>query len=51
MRTGQVYVNCWAGPSAQTPFGGFKMSGIGRELGKEGLDGYLEDKCVMIMRN
>ncbi|MEM9108087.1 MAG: aldehyde dehydrogenase family protein, partial [Pseudomonadota bacterium] len=30
----------------QAPFGGWKMSGIGRELGPEGLDAYLEAKLV-----
>ena len=30
----------------QAPFGGWKMSGIGRELGPEGLDAYLEQKLV-----
>ena len=30
----------------QAPFGGWKMSGIGRELGPEGLDAYLEPKLV-----
>jgi len=30
-----------------TPFGGFKDSGIGRELGEEGLNNYLETKTVI----
>ena len=48
MKTGQVFVNCWASWEASTPFGGFKQSGIGRELGEKSLEGYLEDKCVII---
>ena len=32
----------------QTPFGGFKQSGIGRELGLEGLIGYTELKTVFV---
>ncbi|MEX0345198.1 MAG: aldehyde dehydrogenase [Rhizobiaceae bacterium] len=32
----------------QAPFGGWKMSGIGRELGPEGLDAYLEPKLLKI---
>ena len=30
----------------QAPFGGWKMSGFGRELGPEGLDAYLESKLL-----
>jgi len=32
----------------QTPFGGFKQSGQGRELGEEGLHHYLENKTITI---
>lgn len=35
----------------QAPFGGWKMSGIGRELGPEGLDAYLEQKLLKIRVN
>jgi len=31
------------------PFGGFKQSGIGRDMGKASLDAYLETKSVMMM--
>ena len=34
--------------SPQTPFGGFKQSGQGRELGPEGVKEYLECKTVTI---
>ena len=50
LRTGQVFVNCWMASSYNTPFGGFKNSGIGRELGAHGLKGFLESKTVIIKR-
>jgi len=48
LRTGSVYVNCWGSLQASTPFGGFKQSGIGRELGEKSLDSYLESRCIII---
>lgn len=50
IRTGTVYVNCYDVFDANTPFGGFKDSGIGRENGQHGLHGYLENKTVIIKR-
>ena len=47
LRTGQVYVNSYGG-QITAPFGGFKNSGIGRELGHLGVDMYLEDKTVIM---
>jgi aldehyde dehydrogenase (NAD+) len=47
LRAGQVYVNTYGAPQPTVPFGGFKNSGIGRELGHQGLDNYLEDKTVV----
>jgi acyl-CoA reductase-like NAD-dependent aldehyde dehydrogenase len=46
LRAGTVYVNCWGAVEATAPFGGYKASGIGREHGREGLEGYLETKTV-----
>lgn len=37
MQSGVVYVNSWISHGPATPFGGWKSSGIGRELGLEGL--------------
>jgi aldehyde dehydrogenase (NAD+) len=41
-----VWVNCYDVFDAAAPFGGFKMSGIGRELGEAGLANYTELKTV-----
>ncbi|MEU0571602.1 aldehyde dehydrogenase [Nonomuraea sp. NPDC005983] len=45
VRTGTYGVNCLM-LEANVPFGGYKASGIGRELGPEGLNGYLEYKTI-----
>ena len=50
LRAGQVFVNCWMATNTNTPFGGFKNSGIGRELGENCLKNYLETKTVIIKR-
>jgi aldehyde dehydrogenase (NAD+) len=50
IRAGTVYVNCYDVFDANTPFGGFKDSGVGRELGEYGLRNYLETKTVIIKR-
>lgn len=50
IRAGTVYVNCYDVFDANTPFGGFKDSGIGRELGEYGLKNYLETKTVIMKR-
>ncbi|XP_038214372.1 aldehyde dehydrogenase X, mitochondrial-like [Zerene cesonia] len=46
MRTGSVWVNTYDHVTSQTPFGGFKDSGLGRELGEDGISQYLETKTV-----
>ncbi|NUW45362.1 aldehyde dehydrogenase [Nonomuraea rhodomycinica] len=46
VRTGTYGVNCFT-LEANAPFGGYKASGVGRELGPEGLAGYLEHKSIM----
>ena len=48
VRAGTVWVNCYDVFDAAAPFGGFKRSGIGRELGAKGMDNYLEEKTVTI---
>lgn len=37
LKAGTVYVNCYNHVQANTPFGGYKDSGIGKDLGDEGL--------------
>lgn len=46
VNSGTVWINRYGGLSPRVPFGGFKQSGIGRELGTAGLDAYLETKAV-----
>jgi len=46
LRAGTVWVNCYDVFDAAAPFGGFKMSGIGRELGQYALQLYTEVKTV-----
>jgi acyl-CoA reductase-like NAD-dependent aldehyde dehydrogenase len=46
LRAGSVYINTWGLVEPNTPFGGFKASGVGREHGHEGLEAYLETKTV-----
>ena len=46
IRAGTVWINCYDVFDAAAPFGGFKLSGIGRELGEKGLDSYTEMKTV-----
>lgn len=48
VQAGSVWVNCYDATMVQTPFGGFKHSGNGRELGEEGLHGYCEVKTVTV---
>ncbi|KAG8440733.1 hypothetical protein GDO86_006465 [Hymenochirus boettgeri] len=48
LQSGTVWINCYNALHAQTPFGGFKMSGNGRELGEYALAEYTEVKTVTI---
>lgn len=47
LRAGSVWVNCYDVFDAALPFGGYKQSGLGRELGEAGLANYLEYKTVV----
>uniref|UniRef100_A0A9J7XGM4 Aldehyde dehydrogenase 1 family, member A3 n=2 Tax=Cyprinus carpio TaxID=7962 RepID=A0A9J7XGM4_CYPCA len=46
MEAGTVWVNCYNALHAQAPFGGYKMSGNGRELGEYALAEYTEVKAI-----
>ena len=48
LRAGTVWVNCYDVFDTASPFGGFKMSGIGRELGEYALRAYTEVKSVIV---
>lgn len=48
IRTGTVNVNGGNYYGGDAPFGGYKQSGIGREMGKEGFEEYLEIKTIAI---
>ncbi|XP_036382247.1 retinal dehydrogenase 1-like [Megalops cyprinoides] len=48
LQAGTVWVNCYNAMSSQCPFGGFKMSGNGREMGEYGLQEYTEVKTVTV---
>jgi aldehyde dehydrogenase (NAD+) len=48
VRAGTVWVNCYNVFDSGAPFGGFKQSGVGRELGEYGLQQYTEVKTVTV---
>ncbi|CAL1682892.1 unnamed protein product [Lasius platythorax] len=51
LRAGTVWVNTYNTIISQVPFGGYKMSGHGRELGEYGLQAYTEVKSVIVQLN
>jgi betaine-aldehyde dehydrogenase len=46
LESGTVWINDWHMVNAAYPFGGYKQSGLGRELGPHSLDEYTEEKFV-----
>ena len=48
LQAGTVWVNTYRAVSYTTPFGGYKRSGLGRELGQEAIGEYLQTKSVWI---
>lgn len=51
LRAGTVWVNCYNVFDAASPFGGYKQSGLGREMGSYALNNYTEVKSVWINLN
>lgn len=48
LKAGTIWVNCYNELHPQIPFGGFKQSGIGRELGEYALENYTSVKAVQV---
>ncbi len=48
LRAGSVWINSYGAVDPAAPFGGYKMSGHGREMGSYALDLYTEVKCVWV---
>jgi acyl-CoA reductase-like NAD-dependent aldehyde dehydrogenase len=48
LRAGTVWINTWHGVDPNLPFGGFKQSGVGRELGPDALNEYTEAKHMHV---
>lgn len=51
LKAGTVWVNCYNALDAASPFGGYKQSGLGREMGSYALDAYTEVKSVWVDLN
>ncbi|WP_131770460.1 aldehyde dehydrogenase family protein, partial [Candidatus Protofrankia californiensis] len=48
IKAGSVWINCYNGFDAAIPFGGYKQSGWGRELGEAALELYTQTKAVNV---
>ena len=48
--TGMVYVNGVGADGAELPFGGVKRSGFGRELGRYGIEEFVNKKLIRVMK-
>ncbi len=51
LRAGTVWINTYGQVDLISPFGGYKQSGIGRELGRQSIDAYTETKSVFAKIN
>jgi acyl-CoA reductase-like NAD-dependent aldehyde dehydrogenase len=50
VRAGTIWVNTFMEGYPELPFGGYKQSGIGRELGKRAVEDYTEEKTIQFHR-
>jgi len=48
LESGTVWINCYNAFAVQSPFGGLKKSGIGKEMGKDGIKEFCETKTVTL---
>jgi len=48
LRAGIIWINDSQPAPTEMPWGGYKRSGIGRELGRHGMDDFLEDKAIYV---
>lgn len=51
LKAGSVWINCWNVIDPASPFGGYKQSGWGREMGKNAIDAYTETKSIFVNLN
>jgi len=49
VEAGSVWINCYDYITPQTPFGGYKKSGFGKDLGADSLDDYLTTKTINVL--
>lgn len=47
IKAGVIWINCYFAFDNDCPFGGFKMSGFGKDTGLDALDSYLQTKAVV----
>lgn len=47
IRAGTIWINTYYSSDNDCPFGGFKMSGFGKDMGMQALEQYLQVKCVV----
>uniref|UniRef100_A0A2L2Y5B9 10-formyltetrahydrofolate dehydrogenase n=2 Tax=Parasteatoda tepidariorum TaxID=114398 RepID=A0A2L2Y5B9_PARTP len=48
IHAGTCFINCYNKTDVAAPFGGFKQSGFGKDLGQEALNEYLKTKCITV---